>query len=223
MMRPGEGSLDGGSVALFLDETDIVGTVGPDRGRAGGQRAFDIGHRPQRRVFDLDQFRRVARLQRGFGDDKGDIIADQLDLPADQRRTGRLVNRGPVRAGFLEILAGQAAISFGIPVGAGQDPQHARRIFGHARVDRQDIGHRVGRTQHVPPGLAAQIHVVEEFPPAGQKPGVLFPRHRLPDCKFTHFFMFFRSCFPVRPIKTQNPAAAYRGRATSARTSNHRM
>ena len=88
-----------------------------------------MGDRLQGRVVDRDQFRRVTRLIRGLGDDEGDVIADQFDLPADQRRAVRLIDRRAAGARFVQILAGQAAVVLGIPVRAGEHPQHPRRVF----------------------------------------------------------------------------------------------
>ena len=89
MVGLGEGGVDRFGVAVFMDETDIVGTVVPHQLRTRLQRGGGVGDRRENLVIHLDQFRRILCLGEGFGDHEGDVIADPAHPALYQRGMAR--------------------------------------------------------------------------------------------------------------------------------------
>ncbi len=80
VMRLGESGIDRGLVADLEKVRDVVGAIRPDRRRAGLHRIAGQHDRGQRLVIDLDALRRVFRFGEAFGDDIGDLVADEMRL-----------------------------------------------------------------------------------------------------------------------------------------------
>ena len=99
----GEGLL-GIAAFLVVSEGDVVGPLGMDGGRAGGERFFGIGDGGERFVIHFDQVERVGGDVAVGGDDDGDRVADEIDAVLGQNgmcaaRAGRAARRrkAPVR------------------------------------------------------------------------------------------------------------------------------
>ena len=73
-----------------------------------------------------------------------------------------------------------------LPVGGGEDREHAGRGLGRRGVDRLDLGVRVRRAQHDAMAMPGKLHVVGIAAAAAHQPRILEARHALTDCKFTH-------------------------------------
>ena len=186
VVRLCECRVDRRRIALLIHEAHVIRTIGPHCRCIRRDRAFHARHRLQRRVVHLYQFRGVTGLQLGFGNHEGDTITDQPGAPIDQGRPGGMIHRRSVPPLLGRIFAGKSAIVFSRPVRARQNSQNARGLFRLIDIDRLDISHRMRGAQDVAPGLTSQVHIVQKLTASGQKPRILFPRHRLPNCKVTH-------------------------------------
>ena len=174
-------------VAAEMHEADIVGAIVPHQGGAGRAGGGGVGDRRQRIIVHLDPFGGVLGLVPGPGDDEGDGVADPPHPVMDQGVDGGDVGIGAVAA-LAPLGVGQVAETRRLPIGMGQDRQHARRRLGGGGVEGANLGMGMGRTNHHAVGHARQLHVVDEPPPALEETLVLGPPYRLPQRVFTHVF-----------------------------------
>ncbi len=184
-MGAGEGGIGLGLVAFEMDEADIVRAIVPHARRARCDRVLAGNHGRQRLVIDLDQLGRVGRLGIGLGHDEGDVIADPAHAVLDQRRKARAIERravAPLRPGRHR----QIAPARRLPIGAGEDGEHARRVLGPRGVDLADARMGVAGAQHIAISHARQHHVVDIAAAAAQEPRILEARHALAKRELSH-------------------------------------
>ena len=184
--RPEDG-LDRLEIAHGLAETDIVAQIGPDQRCIGVDRVRRIDHRRQFLIVDLDQFRRVAGLVHGFGDDEGDRIADELHRTGGKRRPIWFVDRRTVRPFERQQdwrQRGDNAEAVGLPVVMGQHRQHAGCGPRRRTIDAGDAGMGMGRAQDMAAGLAGPVEIVGILPAAAQQSRILIARHALSQAEF---------------------------------------
>ena len=93
---------------------------------------------------------------------------------------------GQIVAALVAGRHRQVAEAGRLPVGAGEDEEHAGRSLGGGDVDRPDARVRVRRAQHIAERHARQHHVADIAAAALDQPRILEPRHALTDCEFTH-------------------------------------
>ena len=182
-----EDGLDRLEVAHGLAEADIVAQIGPDQRCIGIDRVRRFDHRRQFLIVDLDQFRRVAGLVHGFGDDEGDRIADELHRTGSERRPVRFVDRRTVRPFERHQhrrQRGQSAQAVGLPVVMGQHRQHAGCGPRRRTIDAGDAGMGMGRAQNMAAGLAGPVEIVGILPAAAQQSRILIARHALSQAEF---------------------------------------
>jgi hypothetical protein len=181
----GEGGVGRGLVADQLDEADVVGAAVPDLRGAGFDRLGGGDNRRQRIVIDLNQFGGVLRLRIGFGDDEGDRIADPAHAVLGQHRIRRREHRRAVAA-LEAAMRRQFAQARFLPVGRGDDGEHAGRGFRRRSIDCVDFGVAVRRAQHHAESHAGIDDVVDIAAAPLHQPRILEARHALTDCEFTH-------------------------------------
>jgi hypothetical protein len=146
---------------------------------------FEIDHRRQRLVVDLDQLGGVARLGERLGDDEGDAVADEAYLVGDQYRLKRAMPLG--RAEVLgHQVGGEAAELVGRRIGAGEHREHAGRGLGLGGVDALDAGVRVRRQHGDPVAHAGQGNVIDVAPEPLQEALVFHAPHSLSDAELGH-------------------------------------
>jgi hypothetical protein len=210
VMRPGEGCVDRGPVAVLPIEHAIAGGLFPHLRSALLQRVCQFAHGRQDVIIDLDQFSRVFRLFDGFGDDQSDVIADRAHVVLFQERVGRQRHLCAVARG-QRCQAWNSAELVMLDVGAGENGEHALGLAGGRHVDRPDPGVRVRRAEDVGVGLVGYRHVVEVTAAAREQPLIFLAAHRLPDAELTHvcppelFGPWFRSASATigkRPRRT---------------------
>ena len=192
MVGLGEGPLDRVLVALFEDETDIVGCFRPHRGRALCLRIGGRGDRGKRRVIDLDKLGGIARSVMGLGDDERHVVAHQPHPLLAERQVGRGEHRRAVRT-VARHCAGNAAEPRGLDIVMGIDREHAGNGDRRGRVDRADLRMGVGRTQDVAISLVWPVQVVAVAPAASEQARVFPARHPLADTELRHRFLPDRS------------------------------
>ena len=175
-----EGSLDRRAVAEVVFEADIVGRFGPYGGRARLDGPAGLGHRRQRVVVDHDLLRGVARLGQRLGDDRGDAIADMTHDVVHQHRIGRR-DHWHARPTLAHRHGRQALELHRGGIGAGQDGDHAGRLFRGVDVDRSDARMRLDRAQHVEMARVRKMDVVGVAAGAAHQTQILGARDRLPD------------------------------------------
>ena len=159
-------------IAVHHLRGDVAGGGRPDQRRAVGHRLVQADDDGQVFVFDGNRFQRVLRLLRRFGDDRHDGFADEAHHAVGQRRAQRRGAGRAVRA--LEDRRHRHRLhAGGHEVGAGQDQEHARHRRRGGRVDGDDPGMRLGRTQEADMCLVRQGEVVGEPPGAGQQSDIL--------------------------------------------------
>ena len=181
----GEGRLDGGAIAQFPVEHQVVLDMRPDSWRAGLRRAHGVDDGRQRLVIDLDQLGGVARLIQCLGDDGGDRVAHIAGNIRRQRRARRISARAAVTVDQRD-LAGNSAQPFRHQVGAGQHRDHAGRGSRRLDIDAQNPRMCMGRTQHMATQRILRHRIVGEAAPARQQSRILDPRNTLPDPEFRH-------------------------------------
>ena len=181
----GEGGLDRGLVADFVEPRRIAGAILPHRRRAGLHRVLGADHGRQRLVIDRDELGRVLRLGQCLGDDEGDAFADIAHAPLRQRRL-RADEAGRAVAAFSRHARALPSQRLHRLVLARQHQKHARRRLGRRRVDRADAGVRMGRAQHHGARLARKIHVLDIAAFAAQQIGVFLARYRLTHSELAH-------------------------------------
>ena len=127
----------------------LAGLVVADQRRVVVERLARVDDGRQRLVLDVDQRQRIVGRVLVDGDDERDLLALEADLVAGQYGL-RVVGdrRHPRQAERLEVL--------------GRDDGGDARVGERARgVDRDDLGVRVRRAQHLAVDHARQPDVVE--------------------------------------------------------------
>jgi hypothetical protein len=154
----------------------LVGAViGMDQVRAVRQRLLHVEDDGERLVVDLDRLQRVDGAGPVASDHDGDRLARMPHLGDGQRRVVRVhdvVGHGPCQR--------QAALELG-HVRAGHradDVRHGERVR-HVDAGDARVRHRAAQDRQVQhPG---QRDVLGPHRPAGDQPGVLLARSRLPE------------------------------------------
>ena len=194
----GESGVNRVLVAHHQPDRDIVGRLVPDGGCAGLDRIFDIDHRRQRLIVDLDEFGGVFGLKERFGDDKGDAFAQRADFAdGKDRAQGTVALRA---AHVLRHDRRKSAELVGRDIRSGENGEYAGRGLGLGRVDALDAGMGVWRHDHDAMALHRQVDIVDKTPAAGNKTRVLEAGYRLTDAELNHAFL------PEEPSKSL-PAA----------------
>ena len=170
-------------VAPLEIEADIVWGVVPDRRCAVFDRGDRIADRRKIRDVEHDQFHRVARLSRGFGDDNGDRVADMLDLSDGHGGPGRH-NGGRSVAAFHADRAGNVLHVVGAQILAGMNGDDTGGGRGGGCIELDDIAMRDRRAQKDGIGLSRGAEVVGIFTATSQQFGVLRPENGLANTKF---------------------------------------
>ena len=156
-------------------EGEIVAKLGMDHRRLGIERGFRVRHGGEHLVVDADQ--RASVL--GFGAAAGDDGAHRFALPA-----GALDGDGVLRRRFdaFEVCehADPRRDHFG-QLGAGDDRDHARRLFRLGRRDVFDPRVRMRRAHEGDMGHARQRDVADILAAALRQPRQIGPRHRAAD------------------------------------------
>ena len=138
------------------------------------------GDRGQRIVRDLHRLGRVLGGVPGVGHDRGDDIADMVDLVAGEGRARRRIH-GAAVAERHRMHDGELAVAGPGPIIGGQCQQHARpRRRGPCRHrDNARMGMRAAHEGA--PGKAGQNDVIDvkSLPP--DEAGILAPPQRLAD------------------------------------------
>jgi len=196
----GEGGVGRILVAEHEPEPDIaLRTIVPDFGGAVLGGVFEVHHRRQRFIVDLDQFGGIARLTQRLGDDERHTVADEAHLSGIEDRLKRAVALG--RAEVLRHqMGGEAAQLLRHGIGAGEHAEHARRGLSLGDVDALDAGVRVRREHRHPVTLPGQADVVDVAPLPEQKTLVFHSPHSLSDAELGHVRLAFWSrCDGSRP------------------------
>ena len=76
---------------------------------------------------------------------------------------------------------GRYGLDYSLEVLCSEHRDHPRHVPGCRRIDRRDMGVRVGAAEHRGVEHAWKRHVVEKSALAGEQSGVLKPFHRLAD------------------------------------------
>ena len=180
----GEGGVDRVLVAHHQPDRDIVGGLVPHRGRTGLDRVFDIDHRRQRLVVDLDELGGVLGLEQRFGDDKGDALAQGAHFADGEDRAQRAVALRS--AHILRHDRRESAKTVGRDIRSGENGEHAGRGLGLGGIDALDAGMGVRRHDHDAMALLRQVDVVDKAAAAGNEAWVLEPGYRLTDAELDH-------------------------------------
>ena len=148
-------------------------------------RAARLHDRRQYLVFDLDQFRRIARLIQRLGDHEGDAVARIAHLVRGQQGPLPHVTAGAVAIPHRRN-AGQGAEALGLDIRAGQHQQDPGRRLGRFGIDGFDAGMGMGRAQDMALGLEGQIDVVQIATIAGQQASILRAPNGFSRAKLAH-------------------------------------
>ena len=156
-------------------EGEIVAKLGMDHRRLGVERGFRVRHGGEHLIVDADQ--RASVL--GLGAALGDHGAHRLALPA-----GALDRDGMLRRRLDAFQMGEHADprrDHFRKLGAGDDRDHARRLFRLRRRDVFDPRMRMRRTHEGDMGHARQHDVADILAAALGEPRQIGPRHRAAD------------------------------------------
>ena len=137
------------------------------------------GSGSQSTSIDLE---RVERLLRCLGDDRGDPLAGPLDAVRGER---------PRRVDVVldaRTAAGRPGHRQRVvrDVGPDEDGHHAGHRLGGGRVDRADVGVRVGAAKDRQVGHRRQLDVVEIVAVAGDEARILDPLDRVAEDVDSH-------------------------------------
>ena len=159
--------------------------------RAGSVGRERIGDGRQRRIVDLDQFGRVARLLRRLRHDQGHRVADIAHAFGLEDGAAGIGHGGPAGPRHIH-LAGQRRQAVGRRVMPGQHRQHARGRRRPRRFEAADAGVGVWAAQDDAMGLARQVDIVGEAARAGDEAHIFLAPHRLADAVLLHGWTFQR-------------------------------
>ena len=213
----GEGGVGRGLVAEHQPERPVaLLVVVPDLRRALFGGVFEIHHRRQLLVVDLDQIGGIARLRLGLRDHEGDAIADIADaVVADQRQPGAEALAGaPTSSGIGWAVSSPSLSALAsAPVRTSSTPG-AALAFEMSMLLIRAWAYGDGHGDRI--GLVRQVDIVDVSPLAGQKTLVLDPLDRLPDAEFGHSHSLrktFRFCLDDTVNTTSGTIAESVGRA----------
>ena len=177
---PGEGGLDRGLVAGFIEISLVFGAIVIELGRARLERLARRHHRWPRCIVDRDVFGRIAGMVERVGNHHSHRIAD-VAYPIDcNRRPFRHVHRAGVAPLVGRHRRQRAKAVCGIVYTDQRrlNPGHGQR---GAHVDATDVRVRVGRAHDRGVELMRKIEIVEIASAPHQQPRILPPPHRLAD------------------------------------------
>ena len=196
----GEGGVGRILVAEHEAESDVaLWAIVPDFGGAVLGGIFEVHHRRQRFIVDLDQFGGIARLTQRLGDDERDAVADEAHLFGIEDRLERAVALGSAEV-LGHQVGGEAAQLLRHRVSAGEHTEHARRGLGLGNVDALDASVGVRRQHRHPVALPGQADVVDVASLSEQETLVFHSPHSLSDAELGHVRLAFWSrCDGFRP------------------------
>ena len=172
-------------VAELKEEGTVVGTFLPHRRRALFDRRLEPPDRGQRLERHLDHLGRVLRLLQRFGDDIGDLVADEAHPLADQPGVRVLIHGRAVFA-LARDAAARGAEPVRLDIVGGEHAEHAGRGFRLGGIQLGDARMRVRRAQHIAVGLVRQRYVMDVEALAAQQPRIFLARHGLAESELTH-------------------------------------
>ena len=153
------------------------------------KRPFQVGHRLEHLIGDLDELGGILGDIAIGGDDADHRIADEADLIDRQRR----------KLGRLEALDRRRHAQRRGPFREFASGHHGDNTLGHARrprVDRDDAGMGVGRADEVRIEATGHGNVVEIAALPGDKAIVLLAQQRRADAALTAHRMPPRGAAP---------------------------
>ncbi len=161
-----------GGVPVGPVEGHVVRRLGPDRVRAGGQRAVHVGGGGQRVEVEGHEGGGIDGLGLGLGDHDGDGFA-HVAHAVHRERGDRGDGQEPAAAAGEGGGGRDRAQPRRDRVAPGEDREHAGHGARPARVHGADeaVGRGGARERGV--GLAGQVHVVGEAAAAGEEGAVL--------------------------------------------------
>jgi hypothetical protein len=159
-----DGARGGRGIPTFPVVAAIEGDAGVQVRRALGESRDRVDHEGPRRVVHRYRFGAILRSRRRRRDDDGDGLADVTHAVRRQGiprrlREGRAV-AAPDAAAPLGDQRRDRSDAIGHEIAPGEHAEHARHLERRRRIDRHDVGVRVGRAHERRVGLIRRIEVV---------------------------------------------------------------